>query len=64
MKKPATPLLKMPTSTNESVRVEKIANGYLSHHSKDGPKGYQTKTVFHPVKPEVAVKITPKKVKK
>lgn len=64
MKKPATPILKMPTSTHESVRVEKIANGYLSHHSKDGPKGYETKTVFHNEKPIVAVKIATKKGKK
>lgn len=68
--KKATPQLVMPKSENQSVRIEKIANGYLAHHSSDSPKGYQTKTVFHPEKPVVQVsakapapKASPKKGK-
>lgn len=45
----------MPASPNQSVRIEKIQNGYLAHHSSDTPKGYQHKTVFHPTKPVVVV---------
>lgn len=51
----------MPTSEHQSVRIEKIANGYLSHHSTDGPKGYQTKTMFHASKPQIQLQAQPKK---
>lgn len=49
----------MPTSERQSLRIEKIENGYLAHHSNDGPKGYETKTVFHPEKPVVTLAATP-----
>ena len=50
----------MPTSERQSLRIEKIENGYLAHHSNDGPKGYETKTVFHPEKPVLTVTATPR----
>lgn len=54
----------MPSTQSQSVRIEKIQNGYLAHHSQDTPKGYQVKTVFHPQKPVVTVAATPIKGKK
>ena len=52
-----------PKNVNQSIRVEKISNGYLVHHSQDGPKGFQTKTVHYPTLPKIAVG-TPSKSKK
>jgi hypothetical protein len=49
----------MPESERQSLRIEKIENGYLAHHTNDGPKGYQTKTVFHAQKPILTVTATP-----
>lgn len=57
MSKPKSkgPVIPMPMSERESVRLEKISNGFLAHHSSEGPKGYQTKTVFHPEKPKISI---------
>ena len=49
----------MPSSERQSLRIEKIDNGYLAHHSTDGPKGYETKTVYHPQKPVLTVTARP-----
>lgn len=49
----------MPTSERQSLRIEKIDNGYLAHHSSEGPKGYQTKTVYHAQKPVLNVTAIP-----
>ena len=63
--KPRAVALPMPTSERQSVRIEKIENGYLAHHSTDDPKkGYQTKTVFHPEKPQLTVEVAPAPAKK
>ena len=51
----------MPSSERQSVRIEKISNGFLSHHSTEGKNGYQTKTVFHPAKPVLNVSVAPAK---
>jgi hypothetical protein len=45
--------IRMPASENESVRIEKISNGYLSHHNRDTKDGYQHTTIFHPTKPQL-----------
>ena len=51
----------MPTSERQSVRIEKISNGYLAHHSNNDAKGnYQEKTVFHSQKPVVQMTAVPK----
>ena len=48
----------MPTSERQSVRIEKIENGYLAHHSTDDPKkGYITRTVYHQDKPQLVVDV-------
>ena len=48
----------MPMDENQSVRIEKIANGFLSHHSTSDPKkGYVSKTVYHPKKPTLKVSV-------
>lgn len=50
----------MPTSERQSLRIEKIDNGYLAHHSGTDAKGnYQEKTVFHPQKPILQVTAAP-----
>jgi len=54
----------MPESERQSLRIEKIDNGYLAHHSTEGPKGYQTKTVFHAKKPVVNVSADVPKAKR
>jgi hypothetical protein len=43
----------MPES--HSVRVEKISNGFLAHHTHSDKDGFQTKTVYHPSKPKLIV---------
>ena len=50
----------MPTSVaakDESVHVavRKIANGWLASHSWSGPKGYESKEVFHRKQPKLEV---------
>jgi hypothetical protein len=50
----------MPTPVAEggsaSVRTEKIENGFLAHHStSDGKGNYQSKTVYHPKMPTIAI---------
>lgn len=51
----------MPTSERQSVRIEKIDNGYLAHHSGSDSKGnYHDKTVFHASKPSITITATPK----
>jgi len=53
--------LSLPDESH-SVRVEKIDNGYLTHHSHTGKDGsYQHKTVYHPSPPSVAVEVKPGK---
>lgn len=53
--------LVLPTSERQSVRIEKIDNGYLAHHSGSDAKGnYHDKTVFHAAKPEITVSAIPK----
>jgi hypothetical protein len=39
----------------DSVRLEEIENGYLTHHTKIGPSKMEVKTVFHPEKPSITV---------
>jgi hypothetical protein len=50
----------MPTSERQSVRIEKISNGYLAHHSSSKGDNYQEKTVFHQSKPVIAFAAAPK----
>lgn len=57
-------LAAIPKINSESVRVEKIANGFLAHHTKEGPSGFNTKTVFHPQKPALIVPKAPTNFKK
>jgi hypothetical protein len=45
--------MQMPES--HSVRVEKIDNGFLAHHTHSDKKGFQSKTVYHPSKPKLIV---------
>ena len=60
----SAPALAGTVGDGSTIRIEKIENGYLLHHSNEGPKGdYQRKTVFHPSKPSINV-ATPKLPKK
>lgn len=53
----------MPSSPRESLRIEKIDNGYLAHHSgSDGKGNYHEKTVYHPTAPKITLAATPGKV--
>jgi len=49
----------IPTKPGDSVRLEKIENGFLANHATDGPDGYHTKTVYHPQPPVITID-TPK----
>jgi hypothetical protein len=52
----------MPSSPRESLRIEKIDNGYLAHHSgSDGKGNYHEKTVYHPTAPKITLVATPGK---
>jgi hypothetical protein len=55
-------LVPMPSSPRESLRIEKIDNGYLAHHSgSDGKGRYHEKTVYHPTAPKITLVATPGK---
>jgi hypothetical protein len=52
----------MPSSPRESLRIEKIDNGYLAHHSgSDGKGNYHEKTVYHPTAPRLPWRLPPAK---
>jgi hypothetical protein len=52
----------MPSSPRESLRIEKIDNGYLAHHSgSDGKGNYHEKTVYHAGKPQIMLSALPTK---
>lgn len=50
---PKAQAMPMPMSERESVRIEKISNGYLTHHSRETNKGYESTTTFHATKPQL-----------
>ena len=55
-------IMPMPASPRESLRIEKIDNGYLAHHSgSDGKGNYHEKTVYHPTAPKIILTATPGK---
>jgi hypothetical protein len=49
-----------PTDSEVSIRIQKIANGFLAHHSVSGPDvkgGYKTTTVYHRKSPKTHERI-------
>ena len=61
-KSPTATPMPMPSSPRESLRIEKIDNGYLAHHSgSDGKGKYHEKTVYHPTAPKITLTATPDK---
>ena len=51
-----------PMNAGSSLRIEKIENGFLAHHSGEGKNGeYMHKTVYHEKPPQITVEVPKKK---
>ena len=66
-KKATKTTMSAPSSPDrsENLRIEKISNGYLAHHScMDGKGNYSHKTVYHQTPPKITITAEPTKPKK